>query len=157
MSAPITLKTLAFFGATGDCAGHCLAAALSAGHTCNALARTPSKLTDSLATKGVSKETQDKLLTITQGDIRDVKVVERVLSVKTRRHIEEGPSSVLEDTLVDMIISGAGAPPQSTYSFKLQRVFQLLTRSSDLESTESLHHRRPKDLPRRHLHDNKRR
>ncbi|KAI7080755.1 hypothetical protein KC327_g10 [Hortaea werneckii] len=45
------MSTLAFFGATGDCAGYCLAQALNAGYDCRALARTPAKLTASLKNK----------------------------------------------------------------------------------------------------------
>ncbi|KAM0701208.1 hypothetical protein Q7P35_011569 [Cladosporium inversicolor] len=93
-------KTLAFFGATGDCAGHCLALALKNNHTCTALARTPSKLTASLTAKGVSPELQTRHLTIIHGDIRDPATVQQVLKTPSGR-------------TVDVIISGIG--PTSFY------------------------------------------
>ena len=98
MSPP---KTLAFFGATGDCAGHCLALALKNEHPCTALARTPSKLTASLTAKGVSPALQTRHLTIIHGDIRDPATVSRVLT------------STLTGKPVDIIISGLG--PTSFY------------------------------------------
>lgn len=93
-------KTLAFFGATGDCAGHCLALALKNEHTCTALARTPSKLTASLTAKGVSPELQTRHLTIIHGDIRDPAIVKQTLTTPAGR-------------MVDVIISGIG--PTSFY------------------------------------------
>lgn len=75
-----TPKRLAFFGATGDTAGHALAAALRANHPCTALARNASKLQDSLASKGIDAATQSRLLTITQGDIRDPSAVQQTLT-----------------------------------------------------------------------------
>lgn len=97
MSQP---RTLAFFGATGDCAGHCLALALKNQYTCTALARTPSKLTASLTAKGVSTELQSRHLTIIHGDIRDPETVQQVLKTPTGQ-------------TVDVIISGVG--PTSFY------------------------------------------
>lgn len=95
-------RTLAFFGATGGCAGFCLASALNAGYDCTALARTPAKLTASLKSKGVDASTQDSHLTIIQGDIRDVQAVKRTLA----------PSG----TLVDVIMSGIGGVPKLEWS-----------------------------------------
>ncbi|GAB7332867.1 hypothetical protein MBLNU13_g04585t1 [Cladosporium sp. NU13] len=93
-------KSLAFFGATGDCAGYCLALALKNQYTCTALARTPSKLTASLTAKGVSAELQARHLTIIHGDIRDPATVAQVLKTPTGQ-------------TVDVIISGVG--PTSFY------------------------------------------
>lgn len=95
-------KTIAFFGATGDSAGYCLALALKNEHTCTALARTPSKLTASLIAKGVSPELQDRLLTIIHGDIRDPSTVRKALT---------SPSG----KTVDTIVSGIG--PTSFYLY----------------------------------------
>jgi hypothetical protein len=92
MSQP---QTLAFFGATGDCAGHCLALALQNNYTCTALARTPSKLTTSLTTKGISAALQSRHLTIIQGDVRDPVAVKRTLTAPNGKQ-------------VDKIISGIG-------------------------------------------------
>jgi hypothetical protein len=92
MSQP---KTLAFFGATGDCVGHCLALALRNSHACTALARTPSNLTSSLSAKGISPEIQSRHLTITQGDIRDSAAVKKVVTTPSGKP-------------VDIIISGIG-------------------------------------------------
>jgi putative NADH-flavin reductase len=89
--------TLAFFGVTGDVAGWTLAFALKAGYNCQALARTPAKLTESLKQKGVSTDALDKHLTIVQADIRDVEAVKSTL--RTR------------DGVVDKIVSGIGTFP----------------------------------------------
>ncbi|OQO09010.1 hypothetical protein B0A48_05901 [Cryoendolithus antarcticus] len=91
----MSTKTLAFFGAGGDSAGFCLAAALKAGYHCSALARTPAKLSASMTAKGVSQETQDRHLTIIQGDIRNSEAVERTL--------------VICGAVVDIVVSGVGA------------------------------------------------
>lgn len=87
--------TIAFFGATGDSAGYCLAAALRNEYACTALARTPSKLTTSLTTKGISPETQVRFLTIVQGDVRDPEPVKQTLRPGGKT--------------VDIIVSGVGA------------------------------------------------
>jgi len=98
-------RTIAFFGATGDCAGSCLAACLRNEYTCTALARSPEKLQASLTAKGISPEIQASFLTITQGDIRDVEAVRTVLHPGT---ITNKPPQT-----VDLIISGIG--PTSFY------------------------------------------
>ncbi|KAI7152486.1 hypothetical protein KC349_g8961 [Hortaea werneckii] len=100
------MSTLAFFGATGDCAGYCLAQALNAGYDCRALARTPAKLTASLKNKDVSPETLDKHLTIIQGDAKDVSAVKETLSLPAGH-----PGNV-----VDKIISGIGGAPAFQWS-----------------------------------------
>ncbi|TVY83241.1 hypothetical protein LSUE1_G001183 [Lachnellula suecica] len=66
--API--KDIAFFGATGGCAGACLARCLEAGYNCTALVRTPEKLTTLLADHGVSPETISSNLTMITGNIK---------------------------------------------------------------------------------------
>lgn len=88
-------KTLAFFGATGDCAGYCLALALRNEYTCTALARTPSKLTASLTAKGISPDIQSRFLTIIHGDVRDAAAVKQTLTTPAGK-------------TVDVIISGIG-------------------------------------------------
>lgn len=93
---------IAFFGATGDCAGHCLAYTLNAGYDCIALARTPSKLTKSMKAKGVSNETLDQHLTIVQGDVKDVEAVKNALQ--------------LDGQVVDTIVSGIGGTPKLQWS-----------------------------------------
>ncbi|KAK3048170.1 hypothetical protein LTR09_010509 [Extremus antarcticus] len=101
MSIP---KPLAFFGATGDCAGHCLALSLRANHPCTALARTPAKLTASMKVKGVSDERLDRNLTIIQGDVRDVEAVKRTLQNQTTNEV------------ADTIVVGVGAYPTMQWS-----------------------------------------
>ncbi|TKA50737.1 hypothetical protein B0A55_11871 [Friedmanniomyces simplex] len=91
--------TIAFFGATGDCAGYCLAHTLTSGLDCRALARTPSKLTASLIAKGVHPDVLDRHLTIIPGDAKDIKVVKRVLCTDE----EKSGNSV-----VDKIVTGIG-------------------------------------------------
>lgn len=90
--------SLAFFGATGDCAGYCLAYTLKAGYDCTALARTSSKLTDSMAAKGVDPETVNSHLTIIEGNVRDVEAVKKTLQLNGR--------------VADYIVSGIGGTPK---------------------------------------------
>lgn len=98
------MPLVAFFGATGDCAGYCLASALDAGYDCRALARTPSKLTASMKAKGVSADSLDNHLTIIEGNVKDVEAVKRTLQLP-------GDSAV-----VDKIVSGVGGTPQLQWS-----------------------------------------
>ena len=107
-----TTRTIAFFGATGDCAGYCLAACLRNEYTCTALARSPEKLQVSLAAKGISPEIQSQFLTITQGDIRDIEAVRTVLhpttNSKTKTTTTTQPTTPNQEVVVDLIISGIG-------------------------------------------------
>lgn len=73
MSSP----TIAFFGATGDVAGHCLAYCLKAGYLCIALARTPAKLYTSMGNKGVGSSILQRQLTVVEGNAKDVAAVKR--------------------------------------------------------------------------------
>ncbi|KAF2480780.1 hypothetical protein BDY17DRAFT_302384 [Neohortaea acidophila] len=98
----MTTPTVAFFGATGDCAGYCLSSALKAGFNCIALARTPSKLTNSMKAKGVSTTTLDSHLTIVSGDVKDVSTVQTALQLNGR--------------VVDYIVSGIGGLPKLQWS-----------------------------------------
>ncbi|CAK4013375.1 Hypothetical predicted protein [Lecanosticta acicola] len=97
-------QTIAFFGATGDCAGYCLAAALKAGYDCIALARTPAKLIASQNAKGVSPQALDSHLTIIEGNVKDVAAVKRTL--------------VCNDKMVDHIVSGIGGTPALQWSYR---------------------------------------
>lgn len=77
-------QTIAFLGATGDTAGFCLATCLNSSnptYDCRALARTPQKLLKSLLAKGVSQQTLDQRLTIVQGDVKDVEVMKKTLTI----------------------------------------------------------------------------
>lgn len=94
--APPKMPTIAFFGATGDCAGYCLAACLNAGYTCTALARNASKLTASMQAKGVTPETLARHLTIIEGNVKDLSAVKQTL--------QPPPGS----NPVDKIVSGIG-------------------------------------------------
>lgn len=94
----MSASQIAFFGATGDCAGHCLAYTLQAGHDCVALARTPAKLTKSMKAKGVSAEALDQHLTIVEGNVKDVEAVKRALQINGR--------------VVDTVVSGIGGVPK---------------------------------------------
>ena len=93
---------IAFFGATGDCAGYTLANSLNAGYDCIALARTPAKLTKSMKDKGVSASALDSHLTIIEGNAKDVDVVKRALQ--------------LNGQVVDTIVCGVGATPALQWS-----------------------------------------
>ncbi|KAK5113865.1 hypothetical protein LTR85_010398 [Meristemomyces frigidus] len=97
------MPTVAFFGATGGCAGHCLAFSLKAGYDCTALARTPAKLTESMKAKGVSPQTLDNHLTIVQGDVKDIDAVKRTLQLPNGE-------------IVDIIMSGIGTYPGFQWS-----------------------------------------
>ncbi|WPH05072.1 Hypothetical protein R9X50_00797100 [Acrodontium crateriforme] len=94
---------IAFFGATGDCAGYALANALNDGHDCIALVRTPAKLTASLKAKGAKSEAMDNHMTIVQGDVKDVEAVSKALKIN--------------GTVVDYIVSGIGSAPKLQWSF----------------------------------------
>lgn len=89
-------QTIAFLGATGGCAGACLIAALNDGYTCRALARSPSKLLESLRTKGLSDSVLSNL-DIIEGNAKDIE------SLKTLLRTESG--------IVDAIVFGIGAAP----------------------------------------------
>lgn len=102
MSSSTSSPTIAFFGATGDCAGYCLAAALNAGYDCVALARTPSKLTASQKAKGVSTQALDAHLTIIEGNVKDVAAVKRTL--------------VCNGKMANVIVSGIGGTPALQWS-----------------------------------------
>lgn len=89
-------RTIAFLGATGGCAGACLATALNDGFTCRALARTPAKLRASLQTIGISEAAMSNL-TILEGNAKDVN------SLKSLLQADSG--------IVDTIVFGIGAAP----------------------------------------------
>ena len=89
------VQKVAFFGATGDCAGYTLANSLNAGLDCVALARTPEKLSKSMKDKGVSDETISKHLTIVAGDAKDVEATKTALQINGQ--------------VVDTIVSGIGS------------------------------------------------
>lgn len=95
-------KRIAFFGATGDCAGYTLANSLNAGYDCIALARTPAKLTKSMKDKGVSTSALDQHLTIIEGNVKDVEAVKRALQ--------------LNGQVVDTIVCGVGGSPLLQWS-----------------------------------------
>ncbi|CAK1367964.1 uncharacterized protein RHO25_012833 [Cercospora beticola] len=98
-------KTLAFFGATGGCAGTCLALALNAGYHSTALVRTPQKLKDVLKTKNVSEDTIGKYLTILEGNATDPAGIRRTIAPE-----DNG------GRIVDIIINGVGAAPKLQWS-----------------------------------------
>ncbi|KAI2468991.1 NAD(P)-binding protein [Annulohypoxylon bovei var. microspora] len=72
-SNPSTKKTIAFLGASGGVGLAALTRALAAGHTCIALCRTPSKLTDRFPAA------QHPNLAVVQGNAHDVAAVARCL------------------------------------------------------------------------------
>jgi nucleoside-diphosphate-sugar epimerase len=90
-------QTIAFLGATGGCAGACLIAALKDGYTCRALVRTPSKLSTSLETQGLSESLLNNL-EIVQGNAKDSAAVKTLLQTSTG--------------IVDTIVFGVGAAPK---------------------------------------------
>jgi hypothetical protein len=95
---------LAFFGATGGCANAALILALEAGYHSHALARTPAKLTTMLLDKGVPQSNIDTYLEISQGDVRDLNAVKKVLLVKGKP--------------VTKILSGIGMLPSDAFTFR---------------------------------------
>lgn len=100
----VPTKTLAFFGATGGCAGYTLANALNAGYTCTALVRSPEKLTASLEAKKVTAEIIAKHLTIIKGNAYEPADVRKTIAPN--------------DTPVEIIISGIGGAPVMQRSIK---------------------------------------
>ena len=85
---------LAFYGATGGSTLAALIPALNAGYDCTALARTPSKLTDLLLSKGVPQSVIDTHLYVFPGNVLSVEAV-------------KGPL-VLNGRPADIIVSGIG-------------------------------------------------
>ncbi|KAI1410627.1 NAD(P)-binding protein [Hypoxylon sp. FL1857] len=73
MSSTGNKKTIAFFGASGGVGLAALSRALAAGHTCIALCRTPSKLTDRFP------EDKHPNLVVIQGNAHDASAVARCL------------------------------------------------------------------------------
>lgn len=91
-------RTIAFLGATGGCAGTCLVAALKEGYACRALARTPSKLSTSLASQGLSESLLANL-EIIPGNAKDVNSIKSLLQTPT-------------GDIADTIVFGVGAAPK---------------------------------------------
>ena len=112
---------IAFFGATGDCAGYTLANSLNAGYDCIALARTPAKLTKSMKDKGVSPTALDEHLTIIEGNAKDVEAVKRALQ--------------LNGQVVDTIVCGVGGTPQLQWSLWLPVTLNDVTICQDVGNT----------------------
>ncbi|ORY73642.1 hypothetical protein BCR35DRAFT_314946 [Leucosporidium creatinivorum] len=77
-----TQAPVAFFGATGGCALACLVRTLNAGIDSRALVRTPQKLLDLLAARGVSSAKIEKHLVLLQGNALDVEAVKQVFTVE---------------------------------------------------------------------------
>lgn len=101
MSTTKPTQTLAFFGATGGVCASTLALALTAGHTCTALSRTPSKLTTLLLTTyHLPPAVLKTHLTIHAGSISSPAAISLVLKNPT------DPTK-----LVDTIIFGIGSSP----------------------------------------------
>ncbi|KAF1965798.1 hypothetical protein BU23DRAFT_519001 [Bimuria novae-zelandiae CBS 107.79] len=101
-----TKQTIAFFGATGGCAGSSLACALREGYHCTALARTPSKLETFLTTThAIPAATLSSLLTIHRGDAKNPEDVARVLV-----------SPLSPTHLVSTIYTAIGAYPSFKWS-----------------------------------------
>jgi hypothetical protein len=115
-----TTPTIAFFGATGDCAGYCLAACLRTKYTCTALARSSQKLQASLSGKGISPERSNpNFLTITQSEHPRHRSCENRLAPQHHKllqqhHHHKRIQQQEQDKAVDPIISGTGPPQPST-------------------------------------------
>ncbi|RAH41838.1 NAD(P)-dependent oxidoreductase [Aspergillus brunneoviolaceus CBS 621.78] len=104
MTSPDPLPTIAFFGSTGGCTLHCLVLALQAGYKCNAIVRTPEKLTTLLAPYNLPAPAL-KNLHIIQGSATDAAAVRTTLLAPDQTR---GPSA---PKTVDLIISGIGSKP----------------------------------------------
>ncbi|RYP49586.1 hypothetical protein DL768_004707 [Monosporascus sp. mg162] len=89
-----TKKTIAFFGATGGCGLSTLRRSLAAGHTCVALCRTPSKLTDRFP------NAQYPNLTVVQGNAHDADAVARCLVIRSDPSDQTNPGTRLVGTIV---------------------------------------------------------
>ncbi|RYP93090.1 hypothetical protein DL770_000836 [Monosporascus sp. CRB-9-2] len=89
-----TKKTIAFFGATGGCGLSALRHSLAAGHTCVALCRTPSKLTDRFPSA------QYPNLTVVKGNAHDAEAVARCLVVPSDPSNQANSGVHLADTII---------------------------------------------------------
>ncbi|ORY08783.1 hypothetical protein BCR34DRAFT_616207 [Clohesyomyces aquaticus] len=126
-------QTIAFFGATGGCAGTALAAALRDGYTCTALVRTPEKLRNILTNEhGISSVTLENLLTIHSGNVRDTSAVQKAL-------VSPANPSILVDTIVFGVGAAAKMKASLTQPFTIDdpNVCEFGTRTV-LESLSSL-------------------
>ncbi|KAK3681123.1 hypothetical protein B0T22DRAFT_474036 [Podospora appendiculata] len=102
-----TTKTVLFLGATGGCGLSALRRSLAAGHTCIALCRTPSKLTDKLASSTPPTGATTNLV-LEQGNAHDVDALARCLVQ---------PRASSPHALVDTIVfSIGGAFDMSSFS-----------------------------------------
>lgn len=113
MSTATPSKTLAFFGPTGGCANAALVLSLGSGHFCSALSRTPSKLTEMLASKGVTQAVMDSKLRIVQGDARDEAALRAVIAPAslTAGIITDKAYAHNSRNTASVIISGIGMDP----------------------------------------------
>lgn len=127
--------TYAFFGATGDCVGYCLAHTLKAGNDCIALARTPKKLTDSMQAKGVDTAVVEAHLTIIEGNAKDVEAVKKALQLNGR--------------IVDYIVVGVGGQMQMQWSLMQPTTLSDPTICQDVMKTiiEALKQLKPTNKP----------
>ncbi|KAI9757878.1 MAG: hypothetical protein M1815_005852 [Lichina confinis] len=130
MTAKTTKPSVAFFGATGGCAGTALAIAIQAGHQCTALARDANKLRNLLLTRhGVAESVVDANLIVVEGNVKDRKAVSRALVVPRRTATDGRHASHIdndddddgdngddngdndEPRMVDVIVCGVGSVP----------------------------------------------
>ncbi|PWY81734.1 hypothetical protein BO94DRAFT_576657 [Aspergillus sclerotioniger CBS 115572] len=107
--------TIAFFGATGGSVLSCLIPALKAGHKCNALVRTPTKLLTLLTKHNISSSLIEQNLTIIPGPATSLPAVTQTLLLIN-------PNSTPESIPVDLIITGIGG----TLIFNLPNPFPTL-------------------------------
>ncbi|KAF2163284.1 hypothetical protein M409DRAFT_26326 [Zasmidium cellare ATCC 36951] len=98
----MSIRTIAFFGATGGCANSCLYKTIEQGMNAIVLARSPEKLKGQLEGRKTSREAIEQRLEIVEGDVRDVKAVGKVLENNGRG--------------VDIVISGIGGVPTPQFS-----------------------------------------
>ncbi|KAF2233604.1 hypothetical protein EV356DRAFT_524406 [Viridothelium virens] len=106
MASTTTPKpSLAFFGATGGCAGAALALALKAGYTVHALARTPSKLRKFMSeTHSVPDDALNAHLHVVEGSVSDAQAVREVL--------------LIGGTVASVVVFGIGSYPKFNKSLR---------------------------------------
>ncbi|KAI1454887.1 NAD(P)-binding protein [Annulohypoxylon moriforme] len=97
-----TKKTIAFLGASGGVGLAALTRAMAAGHTCIALCRTPSKLTDRFPAA------QHPNLKVVQGNAHDVAAVAQCLFPSSSPSTSTSAPNATVSKPVDMVMSSIG-------------------------------------------------
>ncbi|KAH8653719.1 hypothetical protein BX600DRAFT_440776 [Xylariales sp. PMI_506] len=141
MTSTSSPKTIAFFGATGGCGLSSLKLALADGHTCVALCRSASKLTDQFPAAEYPN------LTVRQGNAHDVDAVSSCLThpEDPSRLVDEvlfcigGAMQMVKRTIDDPNVCERGMETVIAALTSLRAKLQLPAQASSSDSSSSSH------------------